>query len=167
MDSVSIVSVHIHTITPLTLWLAAFFLSCHATQLQQLLTRILFASLPQTFAIGPRSPEWRGAWKFAAAHLSISCGQPAEVSTSVSGAILPATVPRPPPFRLLRSAIRELFAKFGACQTAKCFPDRQGGGGERVKENWGCSMWKHWRSGIWGNSAPAVWLLCGFQGCQH
>lgn len=77
-----------------------------------------FLSRPQTFAFGPRSPEWRGAWKFAAAHLSISCGQPAEVSTSVSGTVL--VVPAAP-----APAFRELFAKFGACQTAKCFPDQR------------------------------------------
>lgn len=36
--------------------------------------------LLQTFAFGPRSSEWRGAWQLASAHISISCRQPAEVS---------------------------------------------------------------------------------------
>lgn len=41
---------------------------------------IVYVFYSQTFAVGPRSSEWRGAWQLAAAHLSISCRQPAEVS---------------------------------------------------------------------------------------
>jgi len=145
--SVSIASVHIRIFPPLTLCWPPF--SCRATQLQQLLTRIPSAFLPQTFAVGPRSPERRGAWKFAAAHLSISCGQPAEVSTSVSAAIVPkSSFPSPPLSTFSTDCSVPPFVSY----LQSLAPAKPQNVFQTTKEHLGM---RYTRSGIWG------WLCSG------